>query len=192
MKLFRKILKALLVIFILYNVLGIFLWYSDFGPRELPKYTYYTSKRLIRFHDVLIDEYYGIDTLVYRNISVTIDWAMTYYDFSYNGYWTNRVTVNKKRKPHVCVRFNKKLDINKHNDTREKVIWRFENVSDGGSNNVLEFDYKALNLPKDTFSLYMVEYEFKRDKRGELVRDSLGKVCYNRYDTIGKLTLVKH
>ena len=38
----------------------------------------------------------------------------------------------------------------------------------------------------------MVEYEFKRDEWGELVRDSLGTGCYNRFDTIRKLTLVKH
>ena len=193
MKLVKISLKAILVIFILYIIISLFLWYFDFGPRELKKYNYYTSKRINKFHDVLIDEYYGIDTLVYNNKPVTIDWAMTYYDYSYNGYWTNRVTVNKKRAPHVWVKFNRSLDVNQYNDTREKVIWRFENCKGGGgTSNCLEFDYKELNLPADTFSIFMVEYEFKRDEWGELVRDSLGTGCYNRFDTIGKLTLVKH
>lgn len=187
----KIILKALLILFIVYNIISLFVWYFDFGPRELTKYNYYPSKRRNKFHDVLIDEYYGIDTLVYKNKPITIDWAMTYYDYSYNGYWTNRVTINKKRTPHVCVKFNKVFDINELFYNNENVRWKYENCIDGGTSNCLEFDYKALNLPADTFSLFMVEYEYMIDECGELVRDSLGKVCYNRYDTIGKLTLKK-
>ena len=197
MKLFRKILKAFLVIVISYIFIGIFLWYFDFGPRHIRNITVCRSIWRAKQIGVFIDEYYGIDTLRYKGGSLSIDWAMTHYFYSYNDYWSNKIGIKKYLWPQVVVKFHKDFDERWMKEMSPDIWWKFEDRRGDTFNSrmvsfdgILDFDFRSLKLPADTFHLYLVEYEYQLDETGSVVRDSLGS-HYSRYDTIGSLTLVK-